>query len=105
MIISEGISTGLKVAFFFFLGFLLLGQSVTLSFLLAILGGLSAGWIAAGWNSTETPSLPQQTTLESAMEGNSKPTKANLKHQSIKKRHQPRPSWFFWKNARRRSKL
>ncbi|MBD2183464.1 hypothetical protein H6S82_04830 [Planktothrix sp. FACHB-1355] len=105
MIISEGISTGLKAALFFFLGFLLLGQSPALSFLLAILGGLSAGWIAAGWKNTETPSLPQQTTPESAKEGNPKPTKTNLRRKKINKRHQPRPSWFFWKNPRRSSRL
>jgi|GEM_PF-3098795 len=100
--ISEGVSAGLWVGLFFLVGFLLLRESVALSLFLAMLGTLSASWIAAGWKSTELPSIPHETTSEPNREGRLIQTKEDFKQRQKKQRHPHRSSWFFWKNPRKK---
>lgn len=47
---DQGVTTGLKLWLFFFLGFFLLGYSIPLSLCLGAIGGLSGGWVAAWWH-------------------------------------------------------
>lgn len=99
---AENISAGLKVSLFFLLGFLLLRLSPYLSFLLAILGGISGGWIFAQWHNTELPEIPDKPTSQPK---NKKKdfftlTRSGVKEREKKKNYQKRSSIFFWKNPR-----
>ncbi|HEY9852234.1 MAG TPA: hypothetical protein V6D28_22360 [Leptolyngbyaceae cyanobacterium] len=99
---SENISAGLKLAIFFLLSFLLLRLSPQLSFLLAILGGISGGWIFAQWHNTEPPKIAEKTTSQIEKKGFFTLTRKGAKEQAKKKISQKRPSIFFWKNPRPR---
>jgi hypothetical protein len=101
---------GIQVFLFFFVGFLLLGENIFLSLLLAILGGIAGGWISVGLASTEE--AQEEPTPEPVGNGNSNAGKMDLAEAKTRFRewrnkhyNQARPSWMFWKNPRRSSKL
>ncbi|MFB2878932.1 hypothetical protein [Floridanema aerugineum] len=86
------------------MAFLLLGKPLIWSFSLAILAGIAMGWIITGWQSKELPNAQKFTEeLADVKEGKEENQKENKpeKQQPKKSRHQPKKSWFFWKNARR----
>lgn len=97
---AENISAGLKVSLFFLLGFLLLRLSPQLSFLLAILGGVSGGWIFAQWHNTEPPKILEAPNSQLEKKGFFTLTRKGAKEREKKKVHQKRSSIFFWKNPR-----
>lgn len=100
---------GIQVFLFFFVGFLLMGENIFLSLLLAILGGIAGGWISVGLASEEEQE--DAPASEAAGNGNSVSGKVDLAQAKTRFRewrkqyYKPRPSWMFWKNPRRSSKL
>lgn len=89
------------------MAFLLLGKPLIWSFSLAILAGITAGYIITGWQSKELPTeqkiSPELAELKENKDENKKETQTE-KRQSTGSRRQLQKSWFFWKNPQPRKK-
>ncbi|MFB2833912.1 hypothetical protein [Floridanema evergladense] len=83
--------------------FLLLGKPLIWSLALAIIAGIAIGWIITGWESKELPN-EQNISSDLAELKRDKEEKKTKKRPIKRYRRQPKESWFFWKNPRRRRK-
>lgn len=95
----------LQAGFFFFVAFLLVGEPILLSLILALVGGLAGAWISSGWIDAEQPSPQEQASAEAAgkQEGVNDVAYAKTRFREWRKQQyqRRRSSWMFWKNPRK----